>query len=336
MMNNKEWIKSTVMHNETKRVPYNFFFTPQSQRLLEEHYKTDDLFNTLDLPIRFAMPNTIKPIYAQPEDHGTTLRDEFGVLWSVNPIDRGAPIGPSLLEPDLKRYKFPDPGDEYRFEGLGEWCSDNAGHYTVMIVGDLWERATFMRGMENLLMDISLNPRFVENLLIGLTDYILETMRILCERFSFDAIGLSDDYGSQHGLLISPEAWLRFIKPCLARIFAYAKKNGYGIFLHSCGNIRSIIEELIDVGLDILHPIQPEAMDIMELKTEYGKDLTFCGGISTQRLLPSGTPGEIHDVVRRTKEIMGRRSGYICDAGINILADVPLENIIAFIEEAMQ
>ncbi|UCB45386.1 MAG: hypothetical protein JSV25_14430 [Spirochaetota bacterium] len=335
-MNNKVWIRSTIEHKEIECVPYNFFFTPQSQSLLEEYYKTDDLFNQLNLPLRFAMPNTIKPIYAQPEEYGATLKDEFGVLWSVNPIDRGAPIGPSLPEPDLAKFTFPDPHDGYRFEGLGDWCRDNAEHYTIMIVGDLWERATFMRGMENLLLDLSINPGFVEALLNGLTDYIIETMHILSDRFSFDSIGLSDDYGSQHGLLMSPEAWILFIEPCLVRIFTAAKKSGYEIFLHSCGNISSVVNRLIDIGLDILHPIQPEAMDILKLKKEYGNDITFCGGISTQKLLPLATPDEIREEVQKTKAVMGKGGGYICDAGINILADVPLENIIAFIEASMQ
>jgi uroporphyrinogen decarboxylase len=161
-------------------------------------------------------------------------------------------------------------------------------------------------------------------------------MSILSDRFTFDAVGLSDDYGSQHGLLMSPEAWKRFIEPCLVRIFSSAKELDYGIFLHSCGNISSVVGRLIDIGLDILHPIQPEAMDIITLKKEYGNDITFCGGISTQKLLPLATPDEIREVVRKTKKVMGKGGGYICDAGINILADVPLENIIAFIEASMQ
>ncbi len=114
--------------------------------------------------------------------------DEFGVAWSTNEIDRGSPIGPCLPEPDLSGYRFPMPAAAYRFENLGEWTAANAGYYTFLWVGDLWERAAFMRGMEAILLDLALHPRFVEELLRGLADYILRTMEILFARFAFDGV----------------------------------------------------------------------------------------------------------------------------------------------------
>ena len=132
-----------------------------------------------------------------------------------------------------------------------------------------------MRGMENILLDLVLNPKFVEGSLRGITDYILETMRILFDRFGFDGVAMSDDYGIQKSMLMFLVQWRRFIKPRLSEIYTLAKKYGKTVFHHSCGNIYPIIGDLIDIGFNILHPIQPEAMDVFQLKREFGRDLTF-------------------------------------------------------------
>ncbi len=173
-------------------------------------------------------------------------------------------------------------------------------------MGDLWERATFMRGMEALLTDVALHPGFVGDLLEGLTEYILATMRILFERYEFECVAVSDDYGAQQGTLMSPRDWRALVKPRLGRIYAFAKENGRRLFHHTCGDVYAIVPDMIEIGLDILHPIQPEAMDIEGLKREFGRDLTFCGGIGTQRLLPYGTPDEVRAEIRRLKREMGR------------------------------
>ena len=122
-------------------------------------------------------------------------------------------------------------------------------------------------------------------------------------------------------------------KPNLKEIYELAKDNGRYVFHHSCGQFDPIIPDLIEIGLDILHPIQPAAIDIYKLKREFGKDLTFCGGVNTQQLLPKSTPQEIRDEVKRLKEKMGVGGGYILEPGITIQADVPLANMLALIDE---
>lgn len=104
--------------------------------------------------------------------------------------------------------------------------------------------------------------------------------------------------------------------------------------IRSCGSFWPIIPDMIDIGLDILHPIQPEAMDILKLKREFGADITFCGGIPTQYLLNDGTPEEVRSEVRRLKREMGKGGGYILEPGITLQADIPFENVLALIEEA--
>jgi uroporphyrinogen decarboxylase len=159
-------------------------------------------------------------------------------------------------------------------------------------------------------------------------------MEIVLDRFAFDGIALSDDYGTQHGMLMSPEHWRRFVRPRLAEIYDLARRRGRTVLHHSCGNVVPIVGDLIDLGVDVLHPIQPEAMDIVALKREFGGDLTLCGGVPTQDLLPRGTPAEVRAEVRRLKDVMGKGGGYILEPGITLQADVPLANLVAMIEEA--
>lgn len=334
MDKNKDWIKKTIAHLQPERTPYNFMFSPPAQRLVESYYKTSSLEDTLDIPIRISAPKSIKPLYADPEEFGDTIKDQFGVVWSTSEIDRGSPIGPPLKEPDLSHYRFPEPTDPWRFEDMAEWCEKNKAHYTVIFVGDLWERATFMRGMEDLLLDTMLHPDFVIQLLQNLSDYILQTMAVLFEKFTFDCVAVSDDYGIQKSMLMSPADWRKFIKPLLAEIYSFAKAHDRAVFHHSCGNIYPIIGDMIDIGLDILHPIQPEAMDVYKLKQEFGHELTFCGGVPTQTILPSGTPEQVRDEVRKLKETLGTGGGYILEPGITLQADIPLDNLVALIEEA--
>ena len=333
MTAHRAWIQQTLEHRESDAVPYNFMFSPPAERAAREHYG-EDLEECLSLPLRMTGLKSIKPLYADPDEYGDTITDEFGVVWSTNKIDRGAPIGPCLLEPDLSQYDFPNPAEAYRFDGMGAWCAKQEGHYRVIWVGDLWERATFMRGMEHLLTDVALSPKFVEALLRGLTDRILETMRILLDQYAFEAIAVSDDYGTQKGMILSPRDWRRLIRPGLSAIYDLAKKYGRTVFHHSCGNIVPIIGDMIDMGLDILHPIQPEAMDVLSLKKEFGKHLTFCGGIPTQTLLVSARADQVRSEVRRLKREMARDGGYILEPGITIQADVPIHNLIAMIDEA--
>ena len=332
--NDQSWIRATLRHEDTGSVPYQFMLSPVAQEKLCGHYGPD-LATRLRLPLRMSSPKSIKPLYADPRQFGPSAVDEFGVVWSTSPIDRGSPIGPSIHEPDLSRYRFPPVDLDYRFEDLGEWSRKEAAHFRIIWVGDLWERATFMRGMEDLLMDVVLNRDFVRGLLRGLADRILATMAILFDRFEFEGIAVSDDYGSQRSLMISPPDWRELVKPLLAEIYGLAKSRGKVVFHHTCGHVVPIIGDLIDIGLDILHPIQPEAMDILALKRDFGDHLTFCGGIPTQHLLVQGTPEQVRAEVRRLKRAMGRGGGYILEPGITLQADVPLINMIAMIDEAM-
>lgn len=332
----KIWIREALSHQETEQVPYHFDFTPPARAKLEKFYNSTLIEDKLRLPIRWGGTNTIKPLYADPKTYGDYAKDEFGVTWSVSNDDRGAPVSPGLKEPDLSGYDFPDPTLDYRFKDLENWCNVNKDYFRLVWVGELWERATFVRGMENILLDLIQNKKFVLELFRELSNFVLKTMEIIIERFDFEAFSLSDDYGTQNSMLMSPGDWRKFIKPYLAEIIELAKKHKKYFMLHSCGNIYKIVGDLIDIGLDILHPIQPEAMDIFKLKKEFGKDITFQGGLRTQDLLPRGTEDEIKNEIRVLKEKMGKGGGYILEPGITVQGDIPINNLVAMIKEVVE
>jgi uroporphyrinogen decarboxylase len=160
-------------------------------------------------------------------------------------------------------------------------------------------------------------------------------MERLFQSCQFDAIALSDDYGTQKSLLISPAAWRRLLKPRLAEIYSLARSNGRAVFHHTCGNVRQIVGDMIDIGLDFLHPVQPETMDIYELKREFGRHVTLWGGLRTQDLLPRGTAEQVRSEVWKLKGDIGEGGGYVLEPGIIIQSDVPLQNMVALIDEAM-
>ena len=335
MIGAKEWILKTISHEETYKVPFHFDFAPPARVKLEKHYGPELIERDFDSPVRWMMPNTVKPIYATPDIYGKYLKDEFGVVWILSMYDRGTPI-PVLNKPSLDEYTFPDPKAAYRFENLEKMCNQRNGFFRLILIGDLWERATFMRGMENILLDLVLNKKFFFRLLRGITDYMLETMQILNDRFDFECFFLSDDYGSQKSLLMSPDHWMSCIKPFLNEVIKTAKDFGKFMMLHSCGHIQPIVRDLIDMGLDILHPIQPEANDIFKLKREFGKYLTLNGGLRTQDLLPLGSRKDIVSEVKKLKNKMGKHGGYILEPGITIQGDVPIDNLITMVEEVRE
>jgi len=273
-------------------------------------------------------------ITARPvEELGEMFLDEYGVTYrrgSILHVER-----PALPGPSLNGYEFPDLTTDEHFEHLDAWAVTHAKRYRIVQLGMLFfERCWGIRGMENFLMDLHLAPAFCEELLDGLEAVCLEVVDRLLADYGdrIDAIGMSEDYGTERGLLISPETWRRFIRPRIARIFKRIRSGGKSFYVHACGDVTDVIPDLIDIGADILQPIQPEAMDIFELKKEFGKDLCLFGGISTQKTLPFGTVQEVRDAVRRCLDVMARGGGYVMAPAKPIMPGVPIANAVALLE----
>ena len=201
-----------------------------------------------------------------------------------------------------------------------------------------FEIAHFMRGMDTFLMDIALDPEFASSLMGRIADYLLEKARRILEAGNgkFDIFEYNDDIASQNALFISPDMWRQFIKPRMAKFCDLYHSYGAKVKYHSCGSVYAIIPDLIEIGVDILNPVQPLAKDMnpFELKKEFGQDISFEGGIDVQDLLPNGSPDGVRQYTRRMCDVVGKSGGYVLGGSHKIQADTPVENVIAMIEEA--
>jgi len=194
-----------------------------------------------------------------------------------------------------------------------------------------------LRGMENALIDISSNPDFAYTMLGRCIDFSIELSEQACSRFPLDWLWTGDDVAWQLGMIMSPKSWRNLIKPQLARVFAVGKKYNLWVAYHCCGALRPIIPDLIEIGLDVLNPVQGNCpgMDPLDLKAEFGDQLTFMGGLDTQYMLPNGSVDEVRRETDRLLEGMTTGGGgYILAASHTIPPETPDENIFAMYEQA--
>jgi uroporphyrinogen decarboxylase len=190
--------------------------------------------------------------------------------------------------------------------------------------------------MENFLADMAGEPQFAQELLNRIIEKNMVMLENLLTAPEIDGVLLGSDWGCQMDLLMSPEVWQEMIRPGEQREYDLVHGYGKDVWVHSCGNIEKIIPSLVEMGLDVLNPVQPEVMDVERLKTRFGENLTFWGGISTQRILPFGTPEEVKEEARRVRDIMSEGGGYILAPGQEIQGDVPAENILALLGVARE
>ena len=237
---------------------------------------------------------------------------------------------------EVDAYPWPDIGAEYRFAGLAERTAElQARGLAVHANGPpgFFEPVWGLRGFDTLMMDMASG----EPLAARLFDRLRELSILAAEgvaRAGADVMPVGADVATQRGPLMSRELWRTYIRPVMADSIQAAKRIKPDILVdyHSCGDVSAILDDLVETGIDILNPCQPEVMDIFELKRRYGNVLSFHGGIGVQSVLPYGTPGEVKDTVRRTIEIMGAGGGYICSPSHNLRPEIPWENVIAMVE----
>jgi uroporphyrinogen decarboxylase len=264
------------------------------------------------------------------------VRDVFGVVWDRS-VDKdiGNVQGKLLPEPTLRGYTFPNPLDPRFFADIPQKISRYPDRFRLFCLGfSLYERAWTMRGMETLMMDFYDHLGFVDDLLNTVADYNIAQVREAL-KYDIDAVYFGDDWGQQRGLQMGRKLWRRFIFPVLARMYRVVTDAGKSVFIHSCGDVDELFDDLISIGLKCFNPFQPEVMDVDALLRDYRGRLAFWGGLSTQRTLPYGT---VEDVRRETRHLLdvGRQGSFILSPAHSVEGDVALENMLAFIEVAQQ
>lgn len=329
-LNCRERVRLALQHREPDRVPYHFTFTVPARRKLEAFYSTAELEDLLGVHLAVYKARPLQPY---PEERPGFWRDEFGVLWNRT-VDRDIGVVEEypLSGRSLVGYIFPDPHDPRRFERLPSFYATSRNRFRIASIGfSLFERAWSLRGIAELLVDMVEAPAWVDELLDAILAFQLEVIADAI-RHDFDAVMFGDDWGQQRGLLMGPRLWRRFIKPRVAEMYGAVHRAGKAVFIHCCGKVQELFPELIGVGLDVFNPFQPEVMDLGEIKRQYGRDLSFYGGMSVQRVLPFGTPAKVRDEARRLMETVGRGGGYIIAPSHDMPGDIPVENMVAFIE----
>lgn len=370
MLTSRERVLCALNHEEPDRVPIFFgasgattMLAPAYERLKAYlGFKSETKvfwralqYTLLDEEVMVRFGADARPLIAGPvpspvernlsED---VILDSWGITWRRTPgNDYFEIIEPPLkgaTVDDLERYPWPDVANPSRFAGMKAKAKaiQDAGYAVVALSGvSVFEYCYMLRGVERWLTDLAANPDFALALLRKVADLQRAAAIRLMEEAGehIDVVVTGDDLGSQKGPLLSPKMYRRMIKPLHAEILAAIKSRTKAkIFYHSDGNIYTLLNDLIEIGVDLLNPVQVSAGDMGDtarLKKEFGDRLAFCGAIDTQDVLPHGTPEDVRREVRRRIKDLGPGGGYILASVHCLQPDVPPKNVIAMLEEAV-
>jgi uroporphyrinogen decarboxylase len=311
-------------------VPWQFAFTAGARDKLIPVLGTSDL----DAAVGNHMLMLRRSTGAFTDVGCGLVRDAFGVTWDRRmDADVGLPSGDVLPRPTLQDLALPDPLDPCFFRHWDSHVANDSGLFRVFSASfSLFERAWSMRGFENLLMDFYEHPDFVHDLFDVLATFNIVQLREAL-RYDIDAVWFGDDWGQQRGLIMGRPLWEAFIRPPVARMYAAAHDAGLYVMNHSCGDVDELFDELIEIGLDCANPFQPEVMDVDRLLPMYRGRLSFMGGLSTQVTLPYGSADEVREASEHLIAL-GAEGNYIFAPAHAVPGDVPVENLLAFIDVA--
>jgi uroporphyrinogen decarboxylase len=351
-MKPRERVEIALSHEEPDRCPLQASFTPEfAERLradLEIHGKglhnphgggnTYELERLLGEDMLLTSVGWANSYYM--DDKAYT--DEWGVGWAVQPYD--TPFGGGhyteivhhpLADADaISSYSPPDPNRPELYRDAGQMIQDFKDEYWIVgvTVTTILETAWALRGLEQILRDMLQDPDLADQLLDIPYRYHLEAAKHLT-RMGVDMIWTGDDVGAQNRMLISPKMWRRYLKPRMAGFIAELKaiNPALKVAYHTDGNVEPIIPELIEIGIDVLNPVQPASMDPARIKEQYGNRLCFWGTMDEQYTLPFGTPAEVEAEVLRRLRTVGKGGGLILSPTHHVQLDTPLENFWAMV-----
>ena len=260
------------------------------------------------------------------------VKDLFGVVWDRAAEEgMGTVKGCLLPEATLKGYEFPDPSNAECFADIPEAIAKSTGQFRMfMLPFLLFLRATYLRGMTDLMLDFYDHPKFVHELFTGIMDYNIAQAKIAVS-YDIDSVYMGDDWGQQIGLIMGPKIWREFIYPQIKRLYAAVRDGGKVVYIHSCGDVDEILGDLIDIGVQVYNPFQPEVMNVEEVFKRHGGQLAFHGGLSNQQTLPFGSVEKVREVSGNLLK-MGRDGSYIFSASNSVSSDTPLANILAMFD----
>ena len=354
-MTSRERVLTALAHQSTDRVPRLLYeeangYTPAIDTLLRTHCSPQTPLKYFDMDITRVVVNpTALPRSRFSEWLGSSHKeaidsgkvDEWGVWWQAGNYYHFSKIfSPLKGIQDFKRiqeYPWPDLNQSYRYDSVKQKVDQlhKQGLAVVASAGSVFERSWYIRGMEDLMMDMLESPE-IACYLFERTAQLQQQVAAQFARASVDIIITGDDVAGQKQLLMNINTWRKYLKPHLAATVQSVKAANPDtyVFYHSDGNVEPIIPDLIRTGIDILNPIQPECMNPAAIKREYGKQLSFWGSVSVQRTMPYGTPDQVRVEVRTRIKEMGYDGGFILAPAHVLGPDVPWENIVAFFEAA--
>ena len=329
-MTKREIVLQALSHQETPVIPYFLDLTNIELKKMIDYTGDPLYFEHSDSYIAQERNESFTDL------EGGKFMDMFGVIW-----DKGAQEGDfgivntyPIPEADFGDYVFPEP-DEKLIREKCERLVAQHDKFTMYTIGfSLYERAWALHSVEESLMDFLVEPEFMHELLDKIVEYNNKVVDIVCEYPEIDCIFFGDDWGQQKGLIMGYPIWEEFIKPRLKIMYDHVKSYGKFVAQHSCGDCSELFPDFVELGLDIYNTFQPEVYDIQYFKDTFGDKITFFGGISTQRCLPFMTPDEVKAEMHHVMDVLSKDGGYILAPTHAMPADIPPENVIAFMEVA--
>jgi uroporphyrinogen decarboxylase len=355
-MTHRQRALMAVKHQEPDRVPIDNWMVPEIQKKSMEYYGCDtyeELLQFLGVDFR----NNYGPSYVgldfkkYPDG---TVEDLWGVRRKKVTYGKGtehegtySEVAESPMErmttlEEIENYPRWATPDWWDYSKVKEDCRHYHPEYCVINVGDRLDRTAqlkpmmYLRGIQQAFVDLAINPKIVEAIRGHVVNYFVEYNHRVFKAAGgeIDVFMMGDDVGGQTGPLLSLEMWRRYFKNGFKAFIDVAHQYGIPVMYHSCGDVKQFLPDFIECGLDILQSLQPRAtnMDIKKLKQEFGKDISFQGGMDIQHTLPLGTPADVREMVRYAMESAKAGGGYIICTAHNIQVDTPIENVAALFE----
>jgi uroporphyrinogen decarboxylase len=331
----KERVCRALCHEPVDRFPTQCNYTALMGQKLADHFKIP--FG--DLPARLDN-HLLRVDVTHPKrlsEDGRTQFDWWGAGWSTETEGYWHSVAPLAHSTDLGQFPWPDPDAPHLLDGA---ASSIAAHRQLFAVPNLgmclFERAWSLRGFDTLLMDMVEMPDWVEHMFDRITDIQVRLAKHFVE-IGVNGGYFGDDYGAQQSMLFSPPLWRRLVKPRLARMIAVFRDAGLPVIFHSDGDIRAILRDLVEIGVTVLNPVQPEVLDHAWLSRQFGASLGFYGGISTQTILSQNDSVAVRRATAEcARQLAPSGTGLLLGPSHRMQSDIPPANVEAMLEAFRQ